>query len=362
MTVRPSVIALVIALALVAGCQPGAAGRDDAAGRDATPAGVTPSPSSPSPKPKPTLPVTIAFGGDVHFEGVISNRLATDPDTALGPVATVLRRADVAMVNLETAVTTRGTRAPKTYAFRAPSTAIRALRSAGVDVATMANNHGMDYGRQGLVDSLAAARKYHFPVVGIGRDADHAYAPYRTTVHGQRLAFVGATQVLDDNLITAWTATDTHPGLASAKNVDRLVEAVRAARRGADTVIVYLHWGRELERCPLDRQRSLARQLIDAGADVIVGSHAHRLLAGGYLEGRYVHYGLGNFVFYTDGGITAQTGVLTLTVRGRHVTRSTWTPAVIQGGVPQVLHGSAARQARASWEELRDCTGLSAAP
>ena len=307
-------------------------------------------------------PVTIAFGGDVHFEGAIGSRLAANPATTLGPIAGVLRRADLAVVNLETAITERGSPAGKDFTFRAPPSALTALKEAGVDVATMANNHGLDFGPVGLRDSLAAAKAARFPVVGVGRDADEAYRAYRTTVKGQRIAVIGATQVLDSSLAAAWTAGDGKPGMASAYQEARLLAAVKAARAAADTVIVDLHWGRELANCPIDRQRALAPTLVAAGADVVVGSHAHILLGGGYLRGAYVDYGLGNFVFYARGGPTAQSGVLLLTLRGRAVTTSRWVPAVISGGIPIPLQGPPATQAVASWQSLRRCTGLSAKP
>jgi Bacterial capsule synthesis protein PGA_cap len=307
-------------------------------------------------------PVTLAFGGDVHFEGAIESRLAADPATALGPIAGVLRRADLAVVNLETAITQRGTPAPKDFTFRAPPSALTALKQAGVDVATMANNHGQDFGLVGLRDSLAAAKAARFPVIGVGRNADEAYRAHQVTIKGQRIAVIGATQVLDSNLAAAWTAGDDKPGMASAYEEARLLAAVREARASADTVVVDLHWGRELVNCPIDRQRALAPKLVAAGADVVVGSHAHILLGGGYLRGAYVHYGLGNFVFYSRGGLTAQSGVLLLTTQGRAITASRWVPAVISGGIPIPLQGANATRAISSWQSLRRCTGLSAKP
>jgi poly-gamma-glutamate capsule biosynthesis protein CapA/YwtB (metallophosphatase superfamily) len=307
-------------------------------------------------------PVTLAFGGDVHFEGAIESRLAADPSSTLGPIAGVLRRADLAVVNLETAITERGTPAPKDFTFRAPPSALTALKEAGVDVATMANNHGLDFGQVGLRDSLAAAKAARFPVVGVGGDADEAYRAHQVTVKGQRIAVIGATQVLDSSLAAAWTAGDDKPGMASAYEEARLLASVRAARQSADTVVVDLHWGRELVNCPIDRQRALAPKLVAAGADVVVGSHAHILLGGGYLRGAYVHYGLGNFVFYSRGGLTAQSGVLLLTLRGRAITASRWVPATISGGIPLPLQGAAATRAISSWQSLRRCTGLSAKP
>jgi poly-gamma-glutamate synthesis protein (capsule biosynthesis protein) len=307
--------------------------------------------------------ITIAFGGDTHFEGSLRTMLAADPATAMGPIARTLKAADFSMVNLETAITTGGVPAPgKEFHFRAPATAFTALRAAGVDVVTMANNHGMDFMQPGLRDSLTAIKKTRFPTVGIGGNADQAYGAYRTTVKGNRLAVIGATQVLDDNLIQPWTATDAQGGLASAKVIPRMLQAVRDARRNSDTVIVYLHWGQELTTCPLPRQRELAQQLVDAGADIVVGGHAHVLLGGGYLQGKYVDYGLGNFHFASASGRTAESGVLQLTVRGHQVLRSQWKPARISGGLPRLLSGPAATTAVQSWTGLRRCTGLTATP
>jgi poly-gamma-glutamate capsule biosynthesis protein CapA/YwtB (metallophosphatase superfamily) len=361
---------LVLALLVLSGC---VSVRDDAGQAEVAPPAPTSTraPQRPATTAPPRAgatreptgePVTIAFGGDVHFEGAVAARLASDPATTFGPIAGVLRRADLAMVNLETAVTDGGTPAPKDFTFRAPPSAFTALAGAGVDVATMANNHGQDFGVAGLRDSLAAAKAARFPVVGIGTDADQAFRAQRFTVRGQRVAVIGATQVLDGNLAAAWSAGDGKPGLASAYDEKRLLAAVRAARAQADTVVVDLHWGRELAGCPIDRQRALAPKLVAAGADVVVGSHAHVLLGGGFLRGAYVNYGLGNFVFYSRGGITAQSGVLLVTARGRAVTRVEWAPAVISGGIPLPLRGAAADRAAAAWRSLRGCTGLAAKP
>jgi poly-gamma-glutamate synthesis protein (capsule biosynthesis protein) len=222
----------------------------------------------------------------------------------------------------------------------------------------MANNHGLDYGVEGLRDSLAAARRYRFPVVGIGLDAAQAYRPFRRTIHGQRIAVIGATQVLDDHLISAWTAGPSKPGLASAKDVPRLVQAVRDARRTSDTVVVFLHWGIELEQCPSPAQRALAKRLVAAGADVIVGGHAHRVQGAGRMGSALVDYGLGNFVWYGTSELSTQTGVLLVTIEGRRVLGYRWVPARIVDGVPRPLTGSERRSELASWRSLRGCTGL----
>jgi poly-gamma-glutamate capsule biosynthesis protein CapA/YwtB (metallophosphatase superfamily) len=303
-------------------------------------------------------PVTLAFGGDVHFEGVLAGKLAASPATLLDPIEPVLESSDLAVVNLETAVTNAGLAASKEYVFRAPATAFAALRGGGVDVASLANNHGMDYGVQGLRDSMAAARKYRFPVIGAGMDAKRAYAPYRVTIRGQRIAVIGATQVLDDHLISAWTAGHGKPGLASAKQVARLVQEVERARDSSDTVVVFLHWGVEGEGCPSSRQKSLASALTLAGADVIVGGHAHRQQGAGRMQGALVAYGLGNFVWYGTTDTSTRTGVLKVTATGQRIDSYEWVPARISGGVPRAVSGTARKREVAAWKKLRGCAGL----
>jgi poly-gamma-glutamate capsule biosynthesis protein CapA/YwtB (metallophosphatase superfamily) len=303
-------------------------------------------------------PAVLAFAGDVHFESTIGSELRASPTDVLTSIAPVLRQADIAVVNLETAVTSAGAPAAKSFVFRAPPSALAALAAGGVDVASMANNHGMDYGEAGLRDSLAAAKQYRFPLIGIGLDDAQAYRPYRKTVNGQRIAVIGATQVLDDELISAWTAGPGKPGLASAKDVPRLRRAVRQARATSDTVVVFLHWGVELQQCPSQDQRTLAKQLVAAGADVVVGGHAHRVQGAGRLGTALVDYGLGNFVWYGTSELSTRTGVLLVTVDGRRLLRYRWEPARIVDGTPRPLTGAERRAAIASWKSRRSCTGL----
>ena len=309
--------------------------------------------------------VTLGFGGDVHFAGAVGVRLTEDPSTALGTTfATLFSGTQLRMVNLETAVTdgTCPEPADKPYIFDAPASAITALRSAGVTLATQANDHGLDCGPQGLSQNLSIATTDKYPIVGIGDNAAQAFAPYRTTINGQRIAIIAATQVIAANLVSTWEATTSQPGVAAALNPTELVRAVQEARRTADTVIVYLHWGTETVACPNNQQEPLAAQLVKAGADIIVGSNAHVLLGGGYLGSAYVDYGLGNFAFYDDAAPETSSGSLIITAVGRHITNATFRPATILDGLPQPLTGPPATAASQSWTSARTCTNLSATP
>jgi len=303
--------------------------------------------------------ITIAFAGDMYFEGVLRSRLDSDPASAVGPFSPALAAADLAVGNLETAIATAGTRAGKQFAFRAPPTAVDALRAAGFDAVSMANNHGLDYGPDGLEESLAVKRAQPDGfLIGIGGEEDEAFAPFTAVVKGQRVSVIAATQVLDSSLIAAWTATADHAGMASAKRVDRLVEEVRRARETSDTVIVFLHWGVETATCPTGDQQSLAAALTAAGADIVVGGHAHRLQGGGRLGDAVVHYGLGNFLFKENSAEGARTGVFEVTVTGRRVDGYRWIPGRISGSVPRPLTGADATSELAYWEGLRGCAAL----
>lgn len=307
-------------------------------------------------------PVTFAIAGDVNFENNPGEVLRTDPTALFTPSVREALRADITMVNLETAVTERGEPVPKTYNFRAPPIAFGALRSVGVDVVSLANNHGMDFGEVGLLDTLAAADDPDtgLPLVGGGHDDAEAYEPFRVTVRGQRISILAGSRITDAHLVEDWTAGPGHPGLAQADDPTRLLEAVRAERARTDTLLVYLHWGQEYNDCPIADQPEIADQLIAAGADVVVGSHAHVPLAGGMHDGSYVAYGLGNFIFGSAHDAGLQSGVLQLTLTGRRVDDAEWLPARISSGIPTMLEGDEAAAALATWEGLRECADVTA--
>jgi poly-gamma-glutamate capsule biosynthesis protein CapA/YwtB (metallophosphatase superfamily) len=302
---------------------------------------------------------TLAFAGDVNFAGRTA-QLLNNPATAFGPIASVLKSADFAALNLETAVTSRGVPQPKTYHFRTTPRAFIALRDAGIDLVTMANNHVLDYGPGGLADTLAAAKAARFPYVGIGVDAGAAWAPYVTTIKGMRIAIVGVSQVAE--LASSWVATGSRPGEANAIDLNQTLAAVRAAKRLAPTVIVFMHWGTEGEACPDQAQLSLAPKLAAAGANIIIGAHAHMLQGSGWLGHTFVAYGMGNFLWWERSYSTA-TGVLELTLHPHGPLTARFVPAVVSGtGQPIVDRGAAARQAAAHYASLRACAGLTPEP
>jgi hypothetical protein len=306
-------------------------------------------------------PVTFAFAGDTQFDGQLGTQLRADPNGVLAPVTPVLSSADLAMVNLETAITDRGEPVPgKNFHFRSPALSFAALRAAGIDVVNMANNHALDYGPVGMEDTFDAIQSSGFPVTGIGHNAAEAFQPYRIVVKGQRIAILSAVDWLEPGLVAAWSATDTQPGLAFSIDPARLIAAVGAVRPEVDTLVAFLHWGDENTQCASRRQKELAQMLFAAGADIVVGSHAHRVFGAGRVGTSLVAYGLGNFVYGREDGESGRSGVLTVQATGREVDAYSWTPARITNGIPVPESGPAADASVAEWENRRACSGLSA--
>jgi hypothetical protein len=324
-----------------------------------TPVSTSAAPSATTAPVGPKGAVSFAFAGDVHFVDHIAEQLQADPQHVLDPVKPILSAADLSMVNLETAITDRGEPvAGKNFHFRSPAKSFDALKAAGVDVVNMANNHVLDYGPDGMADTFAAIAKAKLPVIGLGHDAAEAYRPYRTTINGQRIGIVTALDWLEPGLIDAWSATDTQAGVAFSIDPTRLLAEVSALRSDVDTLIAFLHWGTEETHCASPEQIDLAQSLIDAGADLVVGSHAHRVFGAGHVGDALVAYGLGNFVYWNEEDESGRSGILQVQVTGRHVDSYSWVPARITNGIPVPETGDAASADEAEWEARRTCSGL----
>jgi poly-gamma-glutamate synthesis protein (capsule biosynthesis protein) len=181
--------------------------------------------------------------------------------------------------------------------YRTPPDAVPAFVRAGIDLFTLANNHILDYGQIGLTDTFAYLEEASLLYVGAGRNVEEAFEPAIVDVNGIRTAFLGFSRVVPQ---ASWKAGPDWPGVAETYDYTRAVDAVARAKEAADLVVVLAHWGEERASLPNRHQVDLARRYIDAGADLIVGSHPHVLQGFECYKGKWIAYSLGNFVFTTN--------------------------------------------------------------
>jgi poly-gamma-glutamate capsule biosynthesis protein CapA/YwtB (metallophosphatase superfamily) len=271
-------------------------------------------------------PVELAAVGDVNLDVPGARDVWRD-------VAPALRRADLAVANLECAVSTRGLAVAKEYTFRGAPAALRALPRAGLDAISVANNHSLDFGREAFLDTVRTARAAGLAVVGGGADLAAARRPAFFSAGGVRIALLAYSDVRP----LGFDAGPTHAGAAPA--FPELVEPdVRAARARADLVVVYFHWGVELARAPTGRQRHLAEVALRAGATVVLGAHPHVLQPVERPDPRrLVAWSLGNFVFAAGSPGTTETGILRVHLALDGVRGARLVPARIAGARPALL-------------------------
>ncbi|MEM9606699.1 MAG: CapA family protein [Actinomycetota bacterium] len=293
--------------------------------------------------------LTIAAGGDVHGESRVA-RLLAEGGNPLELLRAPMTDADLGIVNLETAVGSSGRPAAKRYTFRAAPVLVHRLADAGVDVVSLANSHALDYGTAALFETLDHARAAGLVTVGAGANAAEAYAPAVVETDGGPVAVVGLSLVLSPG----WAATVDRPGLASGHDRGASVAAVRQAAELADTVVVAIHWGRELDRCASRQQRDLARALVDAGADVILGHHPHVLQGVDRSDGALVAYSLGNLVWYHSRLPSAETALVEIDVEAGEVVDHRVIPAVIdERGRPSPVTGARGARIAGATEAFR---------
>jgi poly-gamma-glutamate synthesis protein (capsule biosynthesis protein) len=222
-------------------------------------------------------------------------------------VGNLLRGADVAVGNLECALTAHSQPIPhKLYLFRTHPRHVEGLVQAGFDVLILGNNHTSDYGQAGLDETVVTLRDHGLAYVGAGSSAEEAYRPLFLEVKGVRLAFL--SYAMSSFKQVPWEMPpDTHVAYAE---VSVIQEAVRQARQQADVVIVNLHAGIEYARSPSEEQRMLAYAAADAGADLVIGHEPHMVQDTEVRGYCLIAWSLGDFVFDISAVDAARDGVI----------------------------------------------------
>jgi poly-gamma-glutamate synthesis protein (capsule biosynthesis protein) len=235
--------------------------------------------------------VELVFVGDIMLDDLPGEAVARGVDPFV-EFAEIFRSADVTIGNLECVVATSGEPEDKPFTFRAHPHCIPLLKRYFTAV-TVANNHSGDFGKQALVEQCELFEKSELPYFGGGRNLAGARKPLIIERKGTRFALLGYNEFQPRR----FEAGPTSPGVAWSVD-EMVVEDIKAAREQskADLVIPFMHWGWENEPVN-ERQQQLARTMIDAGADVVIGAHPHVRQAIEYYHGKLIAYSLGNFVF-----------------------------------------------------------------
>jgi poly-gamma-glutamate synthesis protein (capsule biosynthesis protein) len=255
--------------------------------------------------------VTINFVGDIQFSGKVAELLDKNGyDYPFAKLGNLFKNDDLTIGNLETPVTLNGTDAlDKTYVYKSSPKALAAMASAGFDAVNLANNHILDQGVEGLVDTLAYLKEYGIAHAGAGMNQDEAYTPAYLERKGIKIAFLGFSRVVPK---ASWKAEGNRAGVAETYDSTGAVKAIQEARQKADLVIVVAHWGEERVSTPNNDQTRLAHEFVDAGADLVIGGHPHVLQGVEYYKGKWIAYSTGNFIF------------------SKSTTEETWKTAVFQ--------------------------------
>ncbi|MBR3161509.1 MAG: CapA family protein [Bacilli bacterium] len=225
-------------------------------------------------------------------------------------VIDIMTKSDVMIANNEFTISDRGEKMKgKYYTFRGSPKRLPIYKEMGVDLVTLANNHVYDFGSVAFNDMLDALKEYDMPYIGAGKNIDEASRPYYYVSNGYKIGFVNATRA--EKYILTPGATEDSEGVFRCYDTERLVNVIKEVKNNSDYVVLLIHWGKEdsheLEQVQIDT----SKDYINAGADIIVGSHAHVLQGFEFYNNKFISYNLGDFIFNNE---TKDTGILQISL------------------------------------------------
>lgn len=219
-------------------------------------------------------------------------------------VVDVMTESSVMIANNEFTISDRGEKLPKKYyTFRGSPNRLGIYGEMGVDLVTLANNHVYDFGEVAFYDTLDALNNYELPYIGAGKDLEEAMKPYYFIVNGYKIGFVNATRA--EKFILTPGALEDSPGVFRCYDPTNFIKVIEETKKVSDYVVALVHWGREDSTVLEDVQITTSKQYIDAGADLIVGSHAHNLQGIDFYNDKAIIYNLGDFIFNNETKDTA---------------------------------------------------------
>lgn len=283
--------------------------------------------------------ITLGFAGDINLDETWTvmkhmRRKGEGIQGCIDPrLVRKMRSYDYMVLNNEFSISNRGKAMKgKAYTFRAPRRNVKLLQQLGVDAVSLANNHVYDYGKQAFLDTLSTLENNGIKYTGGGKDSKEAKKPVYFESKGKTIAVIAATRA--EKYILTPAAGKHSPGVFRTYDDTQYVRAIRRARKKADVVIAFVHWGTEYSTKLETAQTSQAKDYINAGADVVVGAHTHCLQGVGYYKGKPIFYSLGNYWFNEK---TLYTTLLELTIRENGTIEARMLPCLQSGRETHLL-------------------------
>lgn len=244
----------------------------------------------------------LGLAGDVMIGRLVDENFDRVPhDHIWGSTLPLLQATDLNLVNLEAALTTSAHKVLKVFNFKAKPDRVNALKMGSIHLVNLANNHCLDYAKEGLQETLATLDKGGILHAGAGTDLAQAKSPALMKVRGIQVGVIGCT----DNEPT-WEASTTTPGTfyieINEEGLQTLLPVIERTRKAVDILIISLHWGPNMRERPPSHFRRFAHALIDAGADIIHGHSAHIFQGVEIYKHKLILYDTGDFIddYYVD--------------------------------------------------------------
>ena len=239
--------------------------------------------------------ISVIFGGDVMLSRVVGQQLEKHHDYSwpFRFVSSTLRSADLTIVNLESPITIKGNHFVPTgsFSFNADPRAIDGLKLAGIDVVCLANNHFANQGARGMLDTFKVLENNGIGYVGAGRNFAQSHRPWIKEIKGLKIGFLAYAYPNDNSV-----ASNSRPGI-NTMDIAIAKEDIEKLKGKVDLIIVIIHAGTEYTNQPNSQQKAFAHQVIEAGADMVVGHHPHWVQTTEVYLGRPIIYSLGNLIF-----------------------------------------------------------------
>lgn len=243
--------------------------------------------------------VSIAVTGDVMFARNMAGVLSTDSNPFAG-VDNVTSKADLLLINFENAATDSASAVKGDVPLKTSTSLVSLAKDNNNTIAALANNHAFDYGIDGMHDTIDALQSNGITVIGAGNNVQEAHSPVTQEINGRKITvfnYMDSQNFAEYSQDVMPIANETHAGY-SAYDKDVAQADIKAAKEnGSDFVLVYFHYGNEYSRSPNEYQINYSHEVIDAGADIVLGSHPHVTQGIEMYNGKPIFYSLGNFIF-----------------------------------------------------------------